>query len=128
MLTGYYWYSDPYNKLSTPWRILQKNSTTYQAHVEMGKFTPEYSMENIPFPGKYVFILSLTDKIIEFIKRMWWKTHFYFTMGAETWREEVEFTEDTAQSIFAVFQPQIECVKSSDETESIMIFFAEINS
>ena len=34
-------------------------------------------MKNIPFPGKHEFILSLTDKIVEFIKRMRWKTHFY---------------------------------------------------
>ena len=31
------------------------------------------------------------------------------------------------QTIFAAFQPQIKRVKSSDETKSIMTFFAEIN-
>ena len=41
------------------------------------------------------------DKIMEFIKRMQWKTHFYLnpldSMGAETRRKEVEFTKDTTQ-------------------------------
>ena len=45
--------------------------------MEMDKFTPEYSLKNMPFPGEHEFILSLTDKIGEFIKKMQWKIHFY---------------------------------------------------
>ena len=68
--------------------------------MEMNNTHWKYSLKNIRFPGKHKFILFLTDKIMEFIKRMWWKTHFYLlslTTGAETNREEVEFTEDTTQ-------------------------------
>ena len=66
----------------------------------MDQFPLEYSLKNIPFPGKHEFIQSLNDKIVEFIKKIRWKTRFYFnplrlTTGAETRREEVEFTEDT---------------------------------
>ena len=35
--------------------------------METDKFTPEYSSKNIPFPGKHEFILSQTDKIMEFM-------------------------------------------------------------
>ena len=34
----------------------------------MEKFTPNFSMKSIPFPSEDQFILSLTDKIIVFIK------------------------------------------------------------
>ena len=36
----------------------------------MEKFTLEYSMKNIPFLKEHQFILSLIEKIVEFIKRM----------------------------------------------------------
>ena len=42
-----------------------ERNTTYHIHKEMEKFTPEYSIKNIPFLG--------TEKNVEFIKRM----HFY---------------------------------------------------
>ena len=45
--------------------------------MQMEKFTPKYSLKKIPFPGKHDFVLSLTDKIVEFIKRMRWKAHFH---------------------------------------------------
>ena len=45
--------------------------------MKMDKFTPEYSLKNIPFLRNHEFILSLMDKIVEFIKRMRWKIHFY---------------------------------------------------
>ena len=68
----------------------------------MDKFAPEYSLKNIPFPGKHEFILCLTDKIVEFIKRMRWKSPFYFnpfrlTTEEDSQQEEVEFTKDTTQ-------------------------------
>ena len=44
--------------------------------MEMEKFMPTYSLKNILFPGKHEFIQFLTDKIMEFIKRVQWKTHF----------------------------------------------------
>ena len=45
--------------------------------MEMEKFMQEYSMKNILFPGKHEFILSRMVKIVEFIKRIRRKTHFY---------------------------------------------------
>ena len=43
----------------------------------MEKFTPEYSLKNIPYPTLHSFTLSLTEKIVDFIRRMRWKAHFY---------------------------------------------------
>ena len=40
-------------------------------------FTPEYSLKNIPHPTYHAFHLSLSEKIEDFIKRIWWKTYFY---------------------------------------------------
>ena len=34
-------------------------------------------MKNIPFPSKSQYVLSLIDKIVNFIKRIQWKTFFY---------------------------------------------------
>ena len=48
----------------------------------MEKFTPKYSLKNIPFPGKHEFVLSLMDKIVDFIKRMRWKAHFHLNPAA----------------------------------------------
>ena len=48
----------------------------------MEKFTPKYSLKNISFPGKHDFVLSLTDKIMDFIKRMRWKAHFHLNPAA----------------------------------------------
>ena len=47
------------------------------SQMQMEKFTPMYSLKNIPFPKKHDFVLSLTDKIVDFIKRIRWKAHFH---------------------------------------------------
>ena len=60
-------------------------NTTYQVHKGMEKFTPEYFMKNIMFPGKHQFLLSLIEKIVEFIKRMWWKNHIYLNPSDPSW-------------------------------------------
>ena len=46
-------------------------------------FTPEYSLKNIPHLT-YAFQLSLTEKIEDFIKRIWWKTYFYLNSSDVT--------------------------------------------
>ena len=43
----------------------------------MDKYTPEYSLKNIPFPSYHVFQLALTEKIVDFVKRLRWKAFFY---------------------------------------------------
>ena len=50
--------------------------------MQMEKFMPKYSLKNIPFPGKHDFVLSLTDKIVDFIQRMRWKAHFHLNPAA----------------------------------------------
>ena len=47
------------------------------ANSEMDKYTPEYSLKNIPFPSYHVFQLALTEKIVDFVKRLRWKAFFY---------------------------------------------------
>ena len=49
----------------------------------------EYFLKNIQFPGKHEFILSLTDKIVEFIKRMRWRTHFYLNPSDSQWEQRL---------------------------------------
>ena len=44
-------------------------------------FTPEYSLKNIPHS---TFLLSLIEKIEDFIKRIWWKTYFYLNSSDVT--------------------------------------------
>ena len=72
-LTEYFKDIAPCNKLSTPW-IRERR---YWLYMQMEKFTPKYSLKNIPFPKKHDFVLSLTDKIVNFIKIMRWKAHFH---------------------------------------------------
>ena len=81
MCTIFIWYSsyilyknNPhfYCEFSTPWK-----NRRYQLLMQMDKFTPEYSLKNIPFPGKHEFIQPLTDKIEDFIKRLRLKAYFY---------------------------------------------------
>ena len=43
----------------------------------MDKYNPEYSLKNIPFPSYHVFQLALTEKIVDFVKRLRWKAFFY---------------------------------------------------
>ena len=43
----------------------------------MDIYTPEYSLKNIPYPSYHVFRLALTEKIVDFVKRLWWKAFFY---------------------------------------------------
>ena len=54
----------------------------------MEKFTPNYSLKNIPHPLKPQFIQDLTDKIIDFIKRIQWKAFFFLTWN-EHMKEEI---------------------------------------
>ena len=42
----------------------------------MDIYTPEYSLKNIPYPSYHVFRLALTEKIVDFIKRIRWKDFF----------------------------------------------------
>ena len=37
-----------------------------------------FSLKNIPFPSEAEFILSLTDKMIDFIQKIRWKTLSYY--------------------------------------------------
>ena len=43
----------------------------------MDVYTPEYSLKNIPYPSLHVFQLALTEKIVDFVKRLRWKAFFY---------------------------------------------------
>ena len=43
----------------------------------MDNYTPEYSLKNIPYPSYHVFRLALTEKIVDFVKRLRWKAFFY---------------------------------------------------
>ena len=43
----------------------------------MEKFTPEYSLKNIPYPSYHVFRSALTEKMVDFVKRQRWKAFFY---------------------------------------------------
>ena len=43
----------------------------------MDIYTPEYSLKNIPQPSYHVFQLALTEKIVDFVKRLRWKAFFY---------------------------------------------------
>ena len=47
----------------------------------MEKFTPEYFLKNILFLTMNFFTLSLTDRIVEFIKRLRWKTYFFLNLS-----------------------------------------------
>ena len=38
-------------------------------------------MKNITFPSENQFLLSLTDKIVDFIKKIQWKTFFFYNTG-----------------------------------------------
>ena len=38
-------------------------------------------MKNIPFPSESQFVLSFTVKIVDFIKRIRWKTFFFYNPG-----------------------------------------------
>ncbi len=54
-------------------------------------FTPNFSMKNIPFPSECQFVLSLTDRIVDFIKRIWWKTFFFYNPGMEDNEQKYNF-------------------------------------
>ena len=43
----------------------------------MDIYTPEYLLKNIPYPSYHVFRLALTEKIVDFVKRLRWKAFFY---------------------------------------------------
>ena len=43
----------------------------------MDIYTPEYSLKNIPYPFYHVFQLALTEKIVDFVKRLQRKAFFY---------------------------------------------------
>ena len=49
----------------------------------MEKFTTNFSMKNIPFLSEGQFILSLADKIVDFIKRIRWKIFLFYNSGME---------------------------------------------
>ena len=57
--------------------------------------------KNSRFGLQSIYMYEKIDKIVEFIKRMRWKTHLYLnpsdSQREQTRREEVEFTEDTTQ-------------------------------
>ena len=56
---------------------LKKVSSQNPTNSEMDNYTPEYSPKNIPFPSYHVFRLALTEKIVDFVKRLRWKAFFY---------------------------------------------------
>ena len=79
-LHGVYSYIDIFKLLVTS-RVLnriiyttkrkkRKNVLGYNGCFKIEKFTPNFSMKNILFPSKSQSILSLTDKIVDFIKRI----------------------------------------------------------
>ena len=54
----------------------------------MEKFTPDYSLKNIPYPTLQSYTLDLTEKIIDVIKRIRWKTHFFLHPPEEHHKKE----------------------------------------
>ena len=56
---------------------LKKSIIGNPTNSEMDNYTPEYSLKNIPFPSYHVFRLALTEKIVDFVKRLRWKAFFY---------------------------------------------------
>ena len=49
----------------------------------MDIFTPEYSLKNIPRPSYHAFQLALTEKIVDFVKRLRWKAFFFSQYSCE---------------------------------------------
>lgn len=44
--------------------------------MKMDKSSPDYSLKNIPYPSLQTFTLSLTEKNIDQIKKLRWRTYF----------------------------------------------------
>ena len=57
----------------------------------MKKFTQNFSLKNIPFPSEYQFILSLTDKVVDFIYRIRLKTLYFYDVGMKNKDESFKF-------------------------------------
>ena len=67
------------------------------ANSEMDKYTPEYSLKNIPFPSYHVFQLALTEKIVDFVKRLRWKAFFYL--------DSCKNTDDVKKNVYNLKSP-----------------------
>ena len=67
------------------------------ANSEMDKYTPEYSLKNIPFPSYHVFQLALTEKIVDFVKRLRWKAFFYL--------DSCKNTDDVKKDVYNLKSP-----------------------
>ena len=67
--------------------------------MQIEKLTPKYSLKNIPVPGKHEFVLSLTDKIVDFIKRMRPLSSQPCSpkRGTKARRKKIEVAEDTTK-------------------------------
>ncbi len=58
----------------------------------MDKYTPEYSLKNIPFPSYHGFRSALTEKMVDFIKRLRWKAFYYL--------DSCENTDDVKKDVY----------------------------
>ena len=59
------------NLLNAP-RIYSKNIIRNFTNSEMDIFTPEYSLKHISHPSYHAFQLALTEKLVDFVKRLGW--------------------------------------------------------
>ena len=51
--------------------------------------TPNFSLQNIPFPSECQVVLFFTDKIADFIKRIRWITFFFYYPGMKDRKQNI---------------------------------------